>query len=1239
MKIMENIKKTGIAVLFLLTIYGPLTIAAQPTGFVDELYIGGWNQVVGFTWDGNGRMYVWKKNGKVWIVENGSRLPVPLLDISAEVGGWRDFGLVGFALDPNFLSNGYFYLLYVVDREHLMNFGTPAYNPNNNNYYSATIGRLTRYQADGSNNFNTVVSNSRHILIGESASTGMPILHESHGVGQLVFGSDNTLLVSMGDGASYTSTDQGSASETYFQQALNDGIITAAENIGSYRSQLLDSHNGKILRIDPQTGDGLPSNPFYDAGAPRSARSRVWARGVRNPYRLCKIPNTGSVLPSDVNPGTFIFGDVGWGDREELDIITGPGQNFGWPKYEGMTYLPGYNNSNYTPATHERPRVDWRNSAPRVLVNGNILTVGPQFSGPNFQGNASTGGFWYTGTDFPSIYQNTYFHADYGGQWIMNFSFDGNYNPTEIRSFLTNTGPVVFLAAPPFADGFYYVNYSAQIRHVTYTGAANQPPVAIASSDLSQGPSPLVVTFTGDNSYDPEFFPLTYLWDFGDGTTSTLANPSHTFSTPNGGPNFVVTLTVTDNGGLTAQTTINISLDNSPPVIQSTSIDQVNTFALNQPTTLNLSAVVYDAESSNQSLAYSWQLFLFHNGHNHPEAPDNNPVTSTVLSPVGCDGDTYWYRVLLTVTDPGGLSATYQKDIFPACLGQAQTISFAPLPDREATAPPFTISATASSGLPVALYITGGPATLSGNTVTLLGVPGPVSIVAIQGGGGSYAPATPVFRSFQVTVPNASNCSAQGTISREVWTGVPGTTVIEIPVNTPPNIEDELTVFEVPVNAANNYGTRLRGFICPPVTGAYTFWIASDDNGELWLSTDDNPLNKVRIANVPGWTGSREWNKFAQQQSVPISLQAGQSYYIEALMKEEGGGDNLAVRWQLPTGTFETPIPGSWLSPFEFLLNQTISFLPVGTKFISSPAFSLSSTSTSGLPVTAEVIAGPASVSGNTVTLDGSPGTVIIKYSQAGDDTYKPAVDVFDNFIVLGNPPFVQIDSPLSASTVYGNDVEVQYSMGGDLANGHADHLHLTLDNPPHITIHNLTGTYVLPNVSPGTHTLTAQLVSSDHQPLTNPEARAMVTFTKGENYLLLPAKVFLQGPYNAGTGLMDDQIRTALPLTDPYTPPNFIHVGTGGESVAPGVFAVTGNDAIVDWVFLELRDKSDNTTVVAARAALLQRDGDIVDVDGVSPVLFTNVVPGDYFVAVRHRNHLAIMTATPVPLDQNGGN
>ena len=290
---------------------------------MDEVFVGGWNQATGLTFDENGRMYVYEKSGKVWVVENGNKLSTPLIDISEEVGNWRDFGLVGFALDPNFLNNGYIYLLYIVDRHHLLNFGTPSYDPSTNAYFEATIGRITRYTARASTNFTTVDYNSRRVLFGESVDTGMPSLHQSHGVGDLVFGTDGTLLACLGDGASYGSVDEGSAGETYYSTALSDNIIRPDENVGAYRCQMANSFNGKIIRIDPSTGDGLPSNPFYNASNPRSPQSRTYALGVRNPYRMCLRPETGSHQASDGDPGTFYFGDVGWGTHEELNSAKG----------------------------------------------------------------------------------------------------------------------------------------------------------------------------------------------------------------------------------------------------------------------------------------------------------------------------------------------------------------------------------------------------------------------------------------------------------------------------------------------------------------------------------------------------------------------------------------------------------------------------------------------------------------------------------------------------------------------------------------------------------------------------------------------------------------------------------------------------------------------------------------------------------------------------------------------------
>jgi len=155
-----------------------------------------------------------------------------------------------------------------------------------------------------------------------------------------------------------------------------------------------------------------------------------------------------------------------------------------------------------------------------------------------------------------------------------------------------------------------------------------------------------------------------------------------------------------------------------------------------------------------------------------------------------------------------------------------------------------------------------------------------------------------------------------GSIMREVWNNNYGNDVPQITLQLTPSSTAKLTSFEVPVDAGENYGERIRGYVIPPVTGNYRFSIAADDAGELWLSKDQDPAKKLKIASTLSWTNSREWSKFDSQQSAPVVLTAGQPYYIETLHKQGGGGANLAVRWTLPDGTVETPIPGSRLAPY-----------------------------------------------------------------------------------------------------------------------------------------------------------------------------------------------------------------------------------------------------------------------------------------------------------------------------------
>jgi hypothetical protein len=123
------------------------------------------------------------------------------------------------------------------------------------------------------------------------------------------------------------------------------------------------------------------------------------------------------------------------------------------------------------------------------------------------------------------------------------------------------------------------------------------------------------------------------------------------------------------------------------------------------------------------------------------------------------------------------------------------------------------------------------------------------------------------------------------------------------------------------------YGARLQGYIYPPETGDYTFWITGDNGSQFWLSTNYDSSNVVMTCEVPGteWTGDREWDKFPDdQKSDPVTLEAGQKYYVDVWFKEGTGGDGVAVGWGGP-GIGEGPevISAQYISPVTGPTNFT----------------------------------------------------------------------------------------------------------------------------------------------------------------------------------------------------------------------------------------------------------------------------------------------------------------------------
>ncbi len=640
------------------------TQAQVPSGFADVAHSSNWQNPTGLTFDSNGKMYVWEKEGRVYVVENNNKSL--FIDISGEVATYGDYGILGFALDPNFINNGHVYLYYVVDRHHLLFFGTPDYD-SNVTWEGATIARVTRYTTPAPASTNSVDYNSRLVLLGETKSSGIPITGTNHGGGGIAFGNDGSLFVSSGDGG---------LGVDYDDEALNDEILSPAENVEDrvYRCQMLNSLNGKLIRINAANGDGMSDNPHFDSNAPRAAQSRVWALGLRNPFRISVKPNSG-------NPGVVYIGEVGWNRREELDIATTGGQNFGWPIYEGNDLPTIWSNPIYTPASYKKPTVEWIHpDAPtdlsaRVIINDMEHTVGSsEFPGENFTGTCMIGGVWYTGTTYPEEFRNTYIFADFVPGWIKSFSFDGNQNPTAFRNLHASALGAVSLAYNPVDESIYYVKLGfsegdpMEVRKIVYNLGANLAPKARFTATPKSGNSPLTVDFNASSSTDPENTNLTYDWDFGNGQTATGQTPSHIFDNGSTTPQaYKVMLTVSDEGGLSDTTSTFISLNNTAPTISSTSVDAINLFANNGSDLIALSAQVTDNEEPNNQLTYRWTVRLHHDEHSHPALDVTRETSQVNLEIVPCDGHLYFYRVVLKVSDSYGLTTTFTKDIYPSC--------------------------------------------------------------------------------------------------------------------------------------------------------------------------------------------------------------------------------------------------------------------------------------------------------------------------------------------------------------------------------------------------------------------------------------------------------------------------------------------------------------------------------------------------------------------------------------------
>ncbi len=707
-----------------------------PENFSLEQLSDGWNLPLALKFDEHGNLYVGEKDGIIWRLEDGQKISPPLLDISDEVGGYGDHGLLGFELHPNFHENGYLYLYYVADRYHMLFEGTPEYDENASLNSQATIVRVTRFQADASTNYTTVDKSNRRYLIGEDFEDGIPVLHDVHAGGTIVYADDGTLLLGTGDGSTWEDYYVGDGPPffgAHVTQALTDGIIEDYEDVGSFRAQLTNSLSGKILRIDAETGNGLSSNPWFDPANPRAPQSRVWSKGMRNPYRSILRKGTGSNDPDLGLPGSLYVGDVGDLSYEELNVVVRKGQNFGWPLYEGVyahDTLAGISPLNETVPNdlyqegdcdqpfhsfadliklpqvpdpvftnpcnpsigipdehtavmtfpeiifrHWRPDPDFDGGVyfPILQDNGQydqVRITSPECPIPNPEadcaGNSTIPAGFYQNDQFPAEYHDNLFIADYVQGWIVAAEFDLNDKITELKPFFRDTSFISDVKISPVDGCLYFLDYQYGLKRICY--GANLPPISMASASEYYGPSPLTVDFSSEGSRDPQEEAITFLWDFGNGNTSTEPNPSTTFTADDTGPqSYTVTLTVTDASDKSTSTELLISLNNTPPQVEITSPIDGYLFSSSGISIMPAQATVTDTEHSHAELSFKWQKKHIHNTHAHVEQVINQETGFIEADPAVCDADIHFYRIELEVTDAHGLIGKDAVEVFPDC--------------------------------------------------------------------------------------------------------------------------------------------------------------------------------------------------------------------------------------------------------------------------------------------------------------------------------------------------------------------------------------------------------------------------------------------------------------------------------------------------------------------------------------------------------------------------------------------
>jgi glucose/arabinose dehydrogenase len=586
---------------------------APPTNFDDQYIHNVGETTTDLTLTPDGRLLVTTQAGRILVYQNNAFVSTPALDLDAQglVCTDDERGLESLEIDPGFATNHYIYVYYTHRNGH--NSATCPLAED-----SVARNRVVRYTL----NNNNTATNPQVIL------DNIPNPCGSHNGGDLHFGPlDGLLYISTGDGG--------------FQCG-----------VGSRRARYRSNLAGKILRITKE--GNIPSdNP--NANAPNSVLcgqivsqplnatlcKEIYAWGLRNPFRFTFKPDS----------QTFYINDVGHDTWEEIDLGA-KDADYGWPCYEG-------NNHVYQLIAECPPTSVISDTKPIYEYNHNTNRSGV------------TGSAYVAFGDWPAPYDDAYYFGDYTNGNIYRLTQTSNvYSDT---LFSERSGGVVTMVFDPVESALYYAMYYGEIRKIYYVADGNFPPIASATATPTNGGLPLNVTFDGTASSDPENSPITYEWDFGDGspigTTSTL---THQYTVTG---EYEATLIVRDSAGKASRKwTQRISVGNTPPNPIITAPSTSSMFSVGQ--VITLTGVATDTQDGTIAPSgLSWNVKLVHvsaantqNAHTHPFAlGSGTELTITMPSPEGLDAAPYSHlEVTFKAIDSAGLEKTVTQTIEPA---------------------------------------------------------------------------------------------------------------------------------------------------------------------------------------------------------------------------------------------------------------------------------------------------------------------------------------------------------------------------------------------------------------------------------------------------------------------------------------------------------------------------------------------------------------------------------------------